>query len=200
MVYLELPEVGRSAEGQETFGTVESVKAVSELFAPVAGEVVEVNTALVQSPETINTDPYGEAWMIAVKLADPEGGRRASWTPPPTRRSWRASRSSRPMTTTTTAKTTAASLAPGDTFPRRHIGPDEAEVGEMLATLGLAQPGRAGRRHRPRGDPARAARSACPSRAGEHELLDELRAHRRRGTRSSARSSAWATTTASPRR
>jgi len=70
VVYLELPDVGRSLKVQETFGTVESVKAVSELFAPVAGEVVEINTALVQSPEKINTDPYGEAWMIAVKLAD----------------------------------------------------------------------------------------------------------------------------------
>ena len=51
------------------------MKAVSELFAPVAGEVVEVNAALVASPETINTDPYGEGWMIVVKLGRPEGGR-----------------------------------------------------------------------------------------------------------------------------
>ena len=71
VVYLELPEVGRTLKVQETFGTVESVKAVSELFSPVAGEVVEANTALVQGPEKINTDPYGDAWMIAVKLADP---------------------------------------------------------------------------------------------------------------------------------
>lgn len=71
VVYLELPEVGRILKVQETFGTVESVKAVSELFSPVAGEVAEANTALVQAPEKINSDPYGEAWMIAVKLADP---------------------------------------------------------------------------------------------------------------------------------
>ena len=71
VVYLELPEVGRTLSVQETFGTVESVKAVSELFSPVAGEVVEVNSALVQAPEKINSDPYGEAWMIAVKLSDP---------------------------------------------------------------------------------------------------------------------------------
>jgi glycine cleavage system H protein len=71
VVYLELPEVGRKLKVQETFGTVESVKAVSELFCPVAGEVVEVNAALVQSPEKINSDPYGAAWMVAVKLADP---------------------------------------------------------------------------------------------------------------------------------
>lgn len=71
VVYLELPEVGRKLKVQETFGTVESVKAVSELFSPVAGEVAEANTALVQAPEKINSDPYGEAWMIAVKLSDP---------------------------------------------------------------------------------------------------------------------------------
>jgi glycine cleavage system H protein len=71
VVYLELPEVGRTLKVQETFGTVESVKAVSELFSPVAGEVVEVNSALVQAPEKINTDPYGEAWMVTIRLADP---------------------------------------------------------------------------------------------------------------------------------
>ena len=71
VVYLELPEVGRTIRDHETFGTVESVKAVSELFAPVAGEVVEVNQPLQQAPEKINTDPYGEAWMVVVKLADP---------------------------------------------------------------------------------------------------------------------------------
>ena len=72
VVYLELPEVGRKLEGHGTFGTVESVKAVSELFSPVAGEVVEANTALVQSPEALNADPYGKAWMIKVRLADPK--------------------------------------------------------------------------------------------------------------------------------
>ena len=71
VVYLELPEVGRTLKVQESFGTVESVKAVSELFSPVAGEVVEVNAALAQAPETINSDPYGAAWMVAIKLADP---------------------------------------------------------------------------------------------------------------------------------
>ena len=72
VVYVELPEPGRSLTEHATFGTVESVKAVSELFSPVAGEVVEANTALVQSPESINTDPYGKAWMIKVRLADPK--------------------------------------------------------------------------------------------------------------------------------
>ena len=71
VVYVELPEKGRKLKEHETFGTVESVKAVSELYSPVAGEVVEVNTALVPSPEAINTDPYGKAWMIKVRLSDP---------------------------------------------------------------------------------------------------------------------------------
>ena len=72
VVYLELPEVGRALKANETFGTVESVKAVSELRSPVAGEVLEINSALVGAPEAINTDPYGKAWMIAVKIADPK--------------------------------------------------------------------------------------------------------------------------------
>jgi|SRR5687768_17031743 glycine cleavage system H protein len=71
VVYVELPDVGRVLKPHDIFGTVESVKAVSELYAPVAGEVAEANSALVQTPEKINTDPYGSAWMIRVKLADP---------------------------------------------------------------------------------------------------------------------------------
>src|SRR5687767_7305840 len=72
VVYLELPEVGRVLKAGETFGTVESVKAVSELFAPVSGEVVEVNSALVGNPEAINADPHGQAWMIVVRLPEPQ--------------------------------------------------------------------------------------------------------------------------------
>ena len=71
VVFLELPEVGRKIAPGEVFGTVESVKAVSELYSPVAGEVVEVNSALVQKPEVVNSDPHGAAWMMKVKLADP---------------------------------------------------------------------------------------------------------------------------------
>lgn len=74
VVYLELPEVGRALKAGETFGTVESVKAVSELYAPVTGEVVEVNSELVSNPEAINTDPHGKAWMIVVRLQDPQAG------------------------------------------------------------------------------------------------------------------------------
>jgi glycine cleavage system H protein len=73
VVFLELPEVGRSLKAGEQFGTVESVKAVSELYSPVAGEVLEVNAALVAKPETINKDPHGAAWMIVLKIADPAG-------------------------------------------------------------------------------------------------------------------------------
>ena len=73
VVFLELPEVGRVLKAGEQLGTVESVKAVSELYSPVAGEVVEVNAALVAKPETINKDPHGEAWMIVLKVADPSG-------------------------------------------------------------------------------------------------------------------------------
>jgi glycine cleavage system H protein len=70
VVFLELPEVGRTLKAGEQFGTVESVKAVSELYSPVAGEVVEANTALGAKPEAINKDPHGQAWMIALKIAD----------------------------------------------------------------------------------------------------------------------------------
>ena len=70
VVYVELPEVGRRVEQGEAFGTIESVKAVSELFAPVSGEVIEVNTALKDKPEVINEDPHG-SWMVTIKLAEP---------------------------------------------------------------------------------------------------------------------------------
>jgi len=70
VVFVELPEPGRKLKAGEQFGTVESVKAVSELFCPVAGEVVEVNTPLADKPETINQDPHGAAWMIVLKLDD----------------------------------------------------------------------------------------------------------------------------------
>ena len=66
VVYLELPEVGRKLSQGDVFGTIESVKAVSELYAPVSGVVTAVNTALTERPETVNTDPHG-SWMIAIK-------------------------------------------------------------------------------------------------------------------------------------
>jgi glycine cleavage system H protein len=69
VVYLELPEVGRRFNKGDVFGTIESVKAVSELYAPVSGEVVEVNGDLSQKPEFVNTDPHG-AWMIKIKVSN----------------------------------------------------------------------------------------------------------------------------------
>jgi glycine cleavage system H protein len=71
IVYLELPEPGRVLQVDEMFGTVESVKAVADLYAPVAGEVVEVNTAATQRAELLNEDPYGEGWLIKVQITDP---------------------------------------------------------------------------------------------------------------------------------
>jgi glycine cleavage system H protein len=71
VVFVELPKVGARVIAMRTFGVVESVKAVSDLFAPVTGEVVEVNAELTKKPETVNQDPYGQGWMIVVKLDDP---------------------------------------------------------------------------------------------------------------------------------
>lgn len=71
VVYVELPKVGSQVKYMEPFGVVESVKAVSDLYAPLSGTVVEVNSALAEKPEVINTDPYGAAWMIVVEPRDP---------------------------------------------------------------------------------------------------------------------------------
>jgi glycine cleavage system H protein len=70
VVYLELPKVGTSFAKHDVFGTIEAVKAVSELFAPVAGEVTEVNARLDGEPALVNSDPYGDGWMIRMKLKD----------------------------------------------------------------------------------------------------------------------------------
>lgn len=70
VVYVELPAVGRTFAQGEQFGAVESVKAVSDLYCPVSGEVVQVNEALAEHPETVNRDPHG-TWLIVVKLSDP---------------------------------------------------------------------------------------------------------------------------------
>lgn len=71
VVYVDLPRVGDSFGSHESFGSVESVKAVSEVFTPVAGEVTEVNDALNDTPENVNNDPYGEAWMLKIKMENP---------------------------------------------------------------------------------------------------------------------------------
>jgi glycine cleavage system H protein len=70
VVYVDLPEVGRTLKAGDTFGTIESVKAVSELYAPVSGEVVEINTALKDHPERVNSKPH-DSWMVKVRLANP---------------------------------------------------------------------------------------------------------------------------------
>lgn len=71
VVYIDMPRVGDKLPTHEAFGSVESVKAVSEIFTPVAGEIVEVNDALNDNPEAVNSDPYGEAWMIKIKMDNP---------------------------------------------------------------------------------------------------------------------------------
>jgi len=71
IVYVELPAVGDSIAMESTFGTVEAVKAVSDLFMPVSGEVLDINKMLEDKPELINDDPYGEGWMIRIKLNNP---------------------------------------------------------------------------------------------------------------------------------
>lgn len=72
VVFVELPKAGTQVKVGQSFGTVESVKAVSEIFSPVSGEVVETNATLADSPEKINQDPHGAAWLVKVRLADPK--------------------------------------------------------------------------------------------------------------------------------
>jgi glycine cleavage system H protein len=71
VVFVELPDVGRTIAAGEEFGTIESVKAVSEVYAPIAGEVIEINRDLESHPEMINEDPYGKGWMLKIRLKDP---------------------------------------------------------------------------------------------------------------------------------
>jgi glycine cleavage system H protein len=72
IVFVELPKAGAQFEQGATFGSVESVKAVSDIYSPVAGEVVEVNTALADAPEKVNEEPYGAGWIMKLKLRDPQ--------------------------------------------------------------------------------------------------------------------------------
>lgn len=71
VVFIELPEPGSSFEKMDAFGTIEAVKAVSDLYCPVKAEVLEVNVALDDEPAVVNTDPYGDGWMIKIRVADP---------------------------------------------------------------------------------------------------------------------------------
>ena len=70
VVFVELPQVGSELEAGDELGSIESVKAVSELFSPVSGEVIEVNEALADNPALVNTDPWGDGWMVRIKLSD----------------------------------------------------------------------------------------------------------------------------------
>ncbi len=71
VVYVELPKVGDEFAANESFGSVESVKAVSEVFSPVSGEIVDINQTLADAPEKVNQDPYGAGWMICVRMSNP---------------------------------------------------------------------------------------------------------------------------------
>jgi glycine cleavage system H protein len=71
VVFFELPEVGATVSANQSYAEVESVKAVSDVFAPLSGEIVEVNDALSENPEKINEDPYGDGWMVKVRMSDP---------------------------------------------------------------------------------------------------------------------------------
>ena len=72
VVFVEMPKPGTKIKAGQSFGTVESVKAVSEIFSPVSGEVIESNPALIDAPEKINQEPHGAAWLVKVRLADPK--------------------------------------------------------------------------------------------------------------------------------
>ncbi len=70
VVFVEMPEIGAEVAKDDAFGTIEAVKAVADLFSPLSGEVAEINEALEDAPETINSDPYGAGWIIKIKVAD----------------------------------------------------------------------------------------------------------------------------------
>lgn len=71
VVFVELPQVGSALDAADELGSIESVKAVSELFSPVSGEVIEINDALAENPALVNTDPWGDGWMIRIRMSDP---------------------------------------------------------------------------------------------------------------------------------
>ncbi|HAA27363.1 MAG TPA: glycine cleavage system protein GcvH [Cyanobacteria bacterium UBA8553] len=72
IVFLELPEIGDALEKGETFGSIESVKAVEDMYAPISGTVVERNEPLIESPELVSEDPYGEGWLLKIRINDPD--------------------------------------------------------------------------------------------------------------------------------
>ena len=126
VVYLELPEAGRTFNKGDVFGTIESVKAVSELYAPVSGEVTEVNQALTQKPETVNSAPH-ESWMIVMKMS---GDNRAICSTP------RSTPNSRSNGVQRLQYFRMTQENPGS-FQSRHIGPDAAARDEMVRVVGV---------------------------------------------------------------
>jgi glycine cleavage system H protein len=74
VIYVEFPQVGAKVEANKALGTIESVKAVSEIFSPVSGEVIEVNKDLLTTPEVVNADPYGKGWLVKIRIANPPAG------------------------------------------------------------------------------------------------------------------------------
>lgn len=72
VVYVDLPDVGTEVSQNDTFGSIEAVKAVADMYSPVSGEVVDVNEAISDAPETINQDPYGEGWMVKIRISNPD--------------------------------------------------------------------------------------------------------------------------------
>jgi glycine cleavage system H protein len=78
VIFVEFPQVGAKVEAGKTLGTIESVKAVSEIFSPVSGEIVEVNKDLLSTPEVVNSDPYGKGWLVRIRIEKPPSGLMAS--------------------------------------------------------------------------------------------------------------------------
>ncbi|HLJ13133.1 MAG TPA: glycine cleavage system protein GcvH [Bryobacteraceae bacterium] len=72
IVYVDLPKIGTTVEKGKTLGSVESVKAVSDVYAPISGEVLEINEALAEAPEKLNQDPHGDAWLVKIKMSSPD--------------------------------------------------------------------------------------------------------------------------------
>ena len=202
MVFVELPEVGQVFDANDEIGTIESVKAVAEIFTPVAGEIVEVNEAVVDDPELLNDDPHGEGWLVKIRFSSEADLKR-----PDGRREVRGLRRER-RGVARVEPTEPRSSIPPTAFPRRHLGPSEAETAEMLALLGVgsleelaeeAVPA-AIRLATPLVLSPLPGGDALPGAPGERELLARLRRHGGQEPDLPLLSSAWATTTAWCRR
>ena len=122
-----MPEPGTTIEPGESIGEVESTKSVSDIFAPVSGTVVARNDALDASPELVNSDPYGDGWMIEVELAEPERGWTTCWTPTATRR--RSARADEPR------RLGHAGYDPARVLRPMHARPTSARYGRLHGTI-----------------------------------------------------------------